>query len=701
MTGALLVTMPFATSQHPSIGLGLLKAALVGDGLPCDVRYLNLRFAERIGGLRYEQIAHGPFHLLGEWIFAADLFGDQIPPPERYFSEVLHRPVGECFEHKRSKVFGPERDPEFLVLRAEAGIFLDECLAAVPWDDYALVGFSTMFDQNTASLALARRLKERYPHLAIVFGGANCEGEMGMALHRLFAFVDYVCLGEGDLTFPLLARRILEGQPVGDIAGITRRVEGQVVVPQVADAPVLNMDALPVPNYDDFIEQRAAVDPQYQAKAQLLIETARGCWWGQKSHCTFCGLNGSTMQFRAKSPERALTELRELVDRYQTRYISAVDSIIDLRYFRDVLPRLTELELKVELFYETKANLRKEQVRLLREAGVVGIQPGIESLNSNVLRLMRKGVTALQNIQLLRWCAEYMVKPNWNLLAGFPGEDPADYARQAEIVPLLTHLPPPMVLEPLHLDRFSPLFVNAEAMGVRNVRASRAYSYVYPFSPEDLSALAYYFDFDYADGRDPTSYLGELQRVVDLWKGETKRSQLTSLVDGDTLVICDTRAVAAQGEYHLRGLRRAVYEYCDQARTRDEIEAHITTASRLSGGIDATLPAEQANDAALDTVLGELIAAKLTLHEDGRYLSLAVVAEYQVECLAERLAQGLPPVAGMRSALARLCDPRTPALASLLVAKLRSLSIPPSLLPTGSAVPDRATHSGVVGRAQQ
>src|SRR5439155_6118718 len=138
----------------------------------------------------------------------------------------------------------------------------------------------------------------------------------------------------------------------------------------------------------------------------------------------------------------------------QPRVISAVDNIIDMRYYRDVLPRLKELDLDVALFYETKANLRKEQVRLLREAGITRIQPGIESLSTNVLRLMGKGVTALQNIQLLRWCAEFGVHPGWNLLAGFPGEDPADYARQAAIVPLLTHLVPPQGVGEVRLDRF-------------------------------------------------------------------------------------------------------------------------------------------------------------------------------------------------------------------------------------------------------
>ena len=38
----------------------------------------------------------------------------------------------------------------------------------------------------------------------------------------------------------------------------------------------------------------------------LLIETSRGCWWGERNHCTFCGLNGSSMSFDEMAPGRAL-----------------------------------------------------------------------------------------------------------------------------------------------------------------------------------------------------------------------------------------------------------------------------------------------------------------------------------------------------------------------------------------------------------
>ena len=96
--------------------------------------------------------------------------------------------------------------------------------------------------------------------------------------------------------------------------------------------------------------------------------------------------------------------------------------------------------MDLSLFYETKANLRKDQVALYRAAGLTAIQPGIESLSTPVLKLMRKGVSALQNLQLLKWCSEYGIDAKWNFLAGFPGEAPEWYAGLPELVRKVRHL---------------------------------------------------------------------------------------------------------------------------------------------------------------------------------------------------------------------------------------------------------------------
>ncbi|HEU5430041.1 MAG TPA: hypothetical protein VFU81_00170, partial [Thermomicrobiales bacterium] len=190
MPRVLLISMPFATTMRPSIGLGLLKAGLARRGMPCDVRYCNLRYADRIGVETYERISNfSRDPLLGEWIFAEDVFGAAVPEPERYFESVLRPCLERPFHRDRSEADLPPPEALFAALvrlRRQATQFLDECEASIPWPNYGLVGFTTTFEQNLASLALSRRIKSRHPEIAIAFGGANCEGEMGAALHRLF-----------------------------------------------------------------------------------------------------------------------------------------------------------------------------------------------------------------------------------------------------------------------------------------------------------------------------------------------------------------------------------------------------------------------------------------------------------------------------------------------------------------------------------
>ncbi len=75
---------------------------------------------------------------------------------------------------------------------------------------------------------------------------------------------------------------------------------------------------------------------------ELLFETSRGCWWGAKAHCTFCGLNGATMTFREMGIASARRTIEEIVERYSGRVsrFASVDNIIPESYVSDLLPEL-------------------------------------------------------------------------------------------------------------------------------------------------------------------------------------------------------------------------------------------------------------------------------------------------------------------------------------------------------------------------
>ena len=121
---------------------------------------------------------------------------------------------------------------------------------------------------------------------------------------------------------------------------------------------------------------------------EIPYETSRGCWWGQKHHCTFCGFDEQALAFRHKSLDRVIEDLRALLDAYPTRIVSMTDAIMPYQYFRTLLPRLAGEELGATIHYEQKANLTLEHILALKQAGITSLQPGIESLSSRLLDLM-------------------------------------------------------------------------------------------------------------------------------------------------------------------------------------------------------------------------------------------------------------------------------------------------------------------------
>jgi radical SAM superfamily enzyme YgiQ (UPF0313 family) len=100
----------------------------------------------------------------------------------------------------------------------------------------------------------------------------------------------------------------------------------------------LDIDADVPLEYEGFLASLEQKCPG--ASASLLFETSRGCWWGERSHCTFCGLNGSTINYRAMSPEKALRQFDELFKYYpRVSRFESVDNILPRKYLTTVLPR--------------------------------------------------------------------------------------------------------------------------------------------------------------------------------------------------------------------------------------------------------------------------------------------------------------------------------------------------------------------------
>jgi ribosomal peptide maturation radical SAM protein 1 len=597
----ILVSMPFATPHHPNLGISLLKGALLREGVSCDIKYFSLMYADFCGLSLYSFLQDDRFFslFLGEWVFRSSVFPDDAQADLGYLSFISKsEQLGDRINASRIQ--------QLLHARMRASEFIEKCIVEVDWMQYQIVGFTTSFQQTLPSIALAKRLKELFPHLTIVFGGSNCEGEMGIELSRQFPFLDYVFSGEADLTFPVFVNNILNGNTVEQLPGVIYRNCDEVLVPIQLTAPVQNLDDLPYPVFDDFFHQHNQYPTISEAyRPVLLIETARGCWWGQKQHCTFCGLNGSNLTYRSKSQTRAFEEIRELTERH-TREVLIVDNILDMKYFDTLLPSLAQLSQPVVMHYEVKVNLRPWQIQSLAEAGVRKIQPGIESLDSTILKLMRKGCSLLQNVQTLRLSAEFGIHVEWGHLYGFPGELPDAYLRIEQVIPLVEHLQPPAGITQVRADRFSPYFVKPENYAI-DVRPLASYGFIWPFDADSLQRLAYHFEIHIQDGTDPVSYVGGLFTRIRKWANGYRAGLLSSVDDGEIIRVFDERSCSVSSVHDLDGNDAGVLRECDEIRS--------------IAGLSERLCISEAE--VRESVL-RLVSNKLLLMENDRYLALPV-----------------------------------------------------------------------------
>jgi ribosomal peptide maturation radical SAM protein 1 len=605
-----LVSMPFMDARRPSIQLGLLKAVVEPYGFPVRTFHANLDFAHRVGATSYRALCQHRGSMVGDWLFSMEAFGPAAPDP-------AGRLLEECTDELPDLgVPPPEVRRRLLRMRQhDVPAYLDALVESFPWGDARVVAFSSTFQQNAASFALAARLKRRHPHLLTVFGGANFDDEMGPELVRSVDAVDVAVIGEGDDAFPRLLCALAAGDDIGAVPGVARRQGGRVTAAPPAP-PRSELDDLPPPDYDEYFQHAEELDLLPRAGRRnvwLPLETSRGCWWGAKHHCTFCGLNGTAMRFRAKSPGRVLDELARQARRYRTFRFEAVDNILDMGYLRDFFPALVEAGTGYQFFYEVKANLSREQLKLLARAGVTHIQPGLESLSSHVLRLMRKGVTAAQNINLLRWAQYYGIHVAWNILWGFPGETEQDPAEQAEVIPHLLHLRPPGSADRIWMERFSPLYLDRDRALRRAPEPERSYRHVYP-DHVDLDRVAYFFDYE-VDGALPDSAYADLQARVAEWAEAWKAGKPPVLKYWSApgfLQIYDGRRPGQEGTYTLEGAAADLYLACSD---------RPTTAAAAAQRLGAALPVE-----AVDAMLDDLAEHGLLFRNGPYALALALPA---------------------------------------------------------------------------
>jgi len=317
------------------------------------------------------------------------------------------------------------------------------------------------------------------------------------------------------------------------------------------------------------------------------------------------------MRYRRMDARLAKAQLERMFEQYGarcTRYES-VDNIMPREYLTELFPDL-QAPPDVSLFYEVKADLKAHELEVLARARVVDLQPGIESLATSTLKLMRKGTTSFQNINFMKNCVVHGIRPQWNLLLGFPGETGEVYEKYVADIPSLLHLPPPSGAFPVRFDRFSPYFMRAAEYGL-DLEPSDFYSFIYPFSREVLAEMIYFF----VDRRYASVYLATMSEWRDRIQEQVARWHRRWAAEDGGLppelhlegnAVFDTRSGSVE-RHDLGSLGIQALGFLSIPRKREDLAQHL-------------------GEADVDGLLADLGRRRLVFEERQLYLGLPLPA---------------------------------------------------------------------------
>ncbi|MBM7865671.1 RiPP maturation radical SAM protein 1 [Heliobacterium gestii] len=665
----LLVNMPWGKIDFPSIQLGILKSYLARHGIDADVSYQNLIFANMIGLDLYSRLSiSSRYSYLLEWLFNEFLITD--PSLAREVRNTQERDIRELISLKSANPFLTEQYKPSPLGNAQAvneqfiedelvkvckkiknetiPDFFYKLLNGLSLSEYDIIGFTCSFSQTAPALSLARIIKKKYKDKVILLGGNAVSGDMGMEYLRLFPWIDYIVYGEGERALVDLVEHLrtnddrLNGgrdRHGHDLKGILYRSgDGQVI--KAPPQPLIPMDDVPLPNYDEYFSQIGAIEAATGKKLKqdtVLFETARGCWWGERVQCKFCSLNGENLHYRSKKWETAYEDLRALSRRYERNSLICVDNILRYPSFAELLSALPESKLELELFWEVKPNLTRAQLQTLAKAGVKRVQAGIENFSTDVLKLIDKGASMLKNVQFIKNSYTFDIQVSYNFLFGFPNEKPAYYDDLLTLFPLIHHLTPPLYPpKPMILQRFSRYYGQAAAHHITRIEPMSQYKRIYPMGDIDIEKIAMNFSFDCAEIPEDLDYLNRITEAIKEWNiryGGNHRPVLAYESGAGHVKIYDSRFGRFKSIL-LRGLAAIIFLHCDDIKTlnsimetaqsggdrhdRDEEAPYAASLDAARGGGQA------ASQEAIQRILEQLQFKKLMIREGDRYLSLAV-----------------------------------------------------------------------------
>ncbi len=232
---------------------------------------------------------------------------------------------------------------------------------------------------------------------------------------------DVVVIGEGEVTISELMEAIAGKKALKSVKGIAF-MDGDKVKITPRRTLIKDIDTIPLPAYDLFpmdyyrlLRMPRTVNTDFV----MPVLSGRGCTF----RCNFC--YRMDKGFRPRSTEAIVDEIRFLKRNYGITYITFSDELLmsSVERTEELCKGMIKARLNVRWCCNGRLNYAKpDLLKLMKKSGCVFINYGIEAMDDQVLKSMKKGLTCKQIIKGIEATKKEGIAPGYNIIFGHIGD---------------------------------------------------------------------------------------------------------------------------------------------------------------------------------------------------------------------------------------------------------------------------------------
>ena len=307
-----------------------------------------------------------------------------------------------------------------------------------------LVALSVPFPGNLYSaLRAGKWIREQYPGVKVCMGGGFPNTELrSLSDPRVFEFVDYITLDDGEAPMEQLVKHIQEGLPLEELKRTYVLQDGKVCYFNQPGCRDYRQSEVGTPDYSDlwldrYINAIEIINPMHSLWSDgrwNKLTMAHGCYWGK---CTFCDISLDYIKlYEPVAASLICDRMETLIRQTGTTGFHFVDEAAPPALMRAVA--LEILRRKLVVSWWTNIRFEKSFTRdlciLLKASGCIGVSGGLEVASDRLLALIRKGITVAQVARVNKHLTDAGIMVHAYLMYGFPTQTAQETIDSLEMV---------------------------------------------------------------------------------------------------------------------------------------------------------------------------------------------------------------------------------------------------------------------------